>query len=196
MVDLSTFRTFMARIHAGDEAAAHDLVSRFGGLIRREVRLRMYDRRLLRMVDSMDIAQSVLNSFFSRAGTGQYEVETPEQLARLLIGMARNKLASQRRRQYARRRDSRRTEPLSGHTQEMVSGGPSPVQVADDRDLIDTVMRRLGSEERQMIGLRAEGFGWVEIAGRLGGSPQARRMQLARAVHRASRALEPDGPDG
>ena len=192
MINAASFSTFMVRVREGDEDAARELVTRFGGLIRREIRLRMYDRRLLRVLDSMDIAQSVLNSFFARAGSGHFAVETPEQLAGLLIGMARNKLAFQRRRQYARRRDSRLTDTTRVDEMEVVSATPDPGQVASDRDLIEAVSRRLGAEERQMLDLRAEGWEWAEIAARLGGSAQARRMRLARAVYRASRALKLD----
>ena len=38
--------------------------------------------------------------------------------------------------------------------------------------------------------LRAEGCEWAEISARFGGTPQARRMQLARAVGRVERQLE------
>lgn len=55
---------------------------------------------------------------------------------------------------------------------------------------------RLGEEERQIADLRADGWEWSEIAERLGGSPQARRMQLNRAVHRVAKALKLDrNPD-
>ena len=83
-------------------------------MIRREVRLRLDDHRLYRVFDSMDISQSVLTSFFARASTGQFDLETPEQLVRLLIQMTRNKLAFQVRRQRARRRDGRLTDARAG----------------------------------------------------------------------------------
>ena len=104
------FRAFIARVRAGDEDAARELVERYEKVIRREVRLRLSDRTLRRVLDSMDISQSVLVSFFAKASSGGFEIETPDQLTRLLIGMARNKLAFQVRRQHARRRDSRLNE--------------------------------------------------------------------------------------
>ena len=65
-----------------------------GGTSRRsaELRVRLVDTRLNRLLDSMDICQSVLASFFVRAALGQYELETPEQLLKLLATMTRNKL--------------------------------------------------------------------------------------------------------
>lgn len=180
------FRAFMVRVRAGDQDAARELVAQYGSIIRREVRLRLIDRQLLRVFDSMDIAQSVLNSFFSRMGAGQFEVETPEQLAGLLIGMARIKLAFQKRRHYARRRDSRMTAATRIDELHLAATTPGPCEQAVDNDLVESLRSRLSHEEREILALRSEGFEWSEVARRLGGSGQARRMQLARAVHRVA----------
>src|SRR5262245_55372827 len=99
MSDGDAFSDFIRRVRAGDEQAAADLVRRFEPLIRREVRLRLEDRRLGRLFDSMDVCQSVLASFFVRTAAGQYDLDQPGQLVKLLVQMARNKLASAARRQ-------------------------------------------------------------------------------------------------
>jgi ECF sigma factor len=187
------FRTFIARVRAGDEDAARELVERYEKIIRREVRLRLRDRALLRVFDSMDISQSVLVSFFAKASSGGFEIETPDQLTRLLIGMARNKLAFQVRRQHARRRDSRLNESTRVEDLEVRSAAPNPGEVASDRDLIDAIRRRLGAEARQLADLRADGWDWSAIADRVGGSVQARRIQFARAIRRVTKSLHLDG---
>src|SRR3954465_9435831 len=105
-----TFRELLGRVRAGDEQAATDLVRQYEPAIRRAARVRMIDPRLGRLLDSMDICQSVMASFFVRAGAGVYDLETPEELMRLLATMARNKLANQANRLRAARRDQRRTE--------------------------------------------------------------------------------------
>ena len=192
MSDTRSFCSFMRPIRAGDQDAARELVRHFEGVIRREARLRIEDRRLHRVFDSMDISQSVLISFFARASTGHFELETPEQLVSLLIQMTRNKLALQVRRQRAQRRDGRRLDEAPVDELDVESPLPSPSQLASDHDLIDAVRLRLGDEERQIADLRAEGWEWSEIASRLGGSAQGRRMQLARAVHRVAKALKLD----
>jgi RNA polymerase sigma-70 factor (ECF subfamily) len=109
--------------------------------------------------------------------------------------MTRNKLAFQVRRQRARRRDNRLVAVTPVEELMVASPTPEPSQLASDHDLIDAVRHRLKDEELLLVDLRAEGLGWAEIAKRLGGSPQARRMQLARAVHRVAKALklEDDG---
>jgi ECF sigma factor len=192
MLENLPFDSFIKLIRAGDQDAARELVRRFEGVIRREVRLRLGDRRLFRVFDSIDISQSVLTSFFARASTGQFDIESPEQLIRLLIGITRNKLAFHVRWQHARRRDSRLNIETRVDDLAVVSATPGPSELASKEDLINSVRLRLGEEERQLADLRAAGWEWPEIARRLGGSPRARRMQLTRAVHRVAKTLRLD----
>src|SRR5437588_7490901 len=109
MSEGAAFSELIRRIRAGEETAAAELVQRYESTIRRVVRLRL-DPRLRRVCDSMDICQAVLCSFFVRAASGQYELNTPEQLLKLLAAMARNKLLMTARHQRAARRDFHRVE--------------------------------------------------------------------------------------
>ena len=74
-----SFAEFIKRIRAGDEQAAMDLVVRYEPAIRRAVRVRLRDQRLRRLVESVDICQSVFASFFVRTSLGQYDLESPDQ---------------------------------------------------------------------------------------------------------------------
>ena len=112
MGDETNFEELIRRVRAGDESAAAELVRRYEPTIRRVVRVRLVDARLQRLFDSMDICQSVFGSFFVRAALGQYELEAPRQLLRLLIAMSRRKLASHGRREGAARRDYRRVKAI------------------------------------------------------------------------------------
>jgi DNA-directed RNA polymerase specialized sigma24 family protein len=190
MMGAGSFHSFIAKVRGGDEDAARELVRRFEKVIRREVHLRMDDHRLLRVFDSMDISQSVLTSFFARASTGHFDIETPEQLVSLLLQMTRNKVAFQVRRQRASRRDNRLTDARPVDELDVASSSPGPSELASDHDMIEVVRNRLGEDERRLADLRAEGWEWPEIAGRLGGTAQARRVQLARAVSRVARSLK------
>src|SRR5262249_12588190 len=87
------FAGFLARVRAGDEQAATDLVQRYGSMIRREARIALPDPAVYRVVDDEDICQSVLASFFVRASFGQYDLSDPAQLRELLLSIARTKLA-------------------------------------------------------------------------------------------------------
>jgi RNA polymerase sigma-70 factor (ECF subfamily) len=182
------FPQLMARVRAGDEAAAADLVRRYEPMIRREVRLRLEDRRLARVFDSMDVCQSVLGSFFVRAAAGQYDLDEPGQLVRLLVTMARNKLASAARGQRRQRRDQRRVAGEAALAQ-VAEGAPAPSRVAVGKELLAQALGRLSEEERRIAELRGQGLAWDEVARQLGGTAQARRMQLARATERVVREL-------
>jgi hypothetical protein len=70
-----------------------------------------------------------------------------------------------------------------------VGTAPSPSQAVTWRELLQQFRQRLGGEERQLADLRAQGRSWADIASLLGGSPDARRLQLARAVAWVSREL-------
>src|SRR6516165_10749310 len=145
MLNGGSFAEFVGRVRAGDEQAAADLVGRYAPAIRLEVRARLGDRRLRRVLDSMDLCQSVLKSFFARAAAGQYDLGRPDQLVRLLVSIARNKVACQARRQRAGTRDLRRDVPLAAGEWDVAGAGPSPSRVASGRELVAEFRRRLSA---------------------------------------------------
>jgi len=184
------FDDFIQRVRTGDEAAAEELVRHYEPLIRREVRLGLDDDRLNRAFDSLDVSQSVLGSFFVRVAIGQYDLESPDQLVRLLVTMARNKLASRARHERSQRRDVRRSTAADGDTlADIPDGQPSPSETLSRRETLERLRAALTAEERQIAELRSQGLGWEQVAERLGGQGQARRMQLSRGIERAGRAL-------
>ena len=191
MPESTTFDEFIRRIRAGDDRAARELVERYEPVIRREVQLRLKDPRLRSQFDWTDVCQSVLASFFLRAASGQYDLEEPGQLMKLLVAMTRNKLANQARRHRAGRRDYRRLESRDPADLEgRAIPQPSPSRMVAGRELLEDFRRRLSEEERALVDLRAQGCDWPEIAARLGGTSQARRRQFTRAIDRVEQQLE------
>lgn len=183
------FADFVRRIRAGDNQAAEELVNRFEPLIRREVRRRIGGDQLSRAFDSLDVSQSVLANFFVRAATGQFELERPDQLAGLLITMARNKLLSRVRSERRQIRDIRRSTAEPQALDQVVDEQPSPSEVVARNELLDRMRLLLTDEERQIMDLRHQGLGWNDVATKLGGSGQARRMQMSRGIERLARQL-------
>jgi RNA polymerase sigma-70 factor (ECF subfamily) len=177
------------RVRRGDADAAEELWRRYEPLLRREVRLRLRDPRLRRLFDETDVCQSVMASFFVRAAAGQFDIDGPEKLQRLLLQMGRNKVTTHARRHSTQRRDFRREEGLPEEGDVAAGAAPSPSQNVVWRDLLQRFRERLGEEERQLADLRAQGREWAEIAAELGGTPDGRRVQLKRAVTRVSREL-------
>jgi RNA polymerase sigma-70 factor (ECF subfamily) len=189
MPEDATFDALIGRVRAGDQDAAADLVRRYEPEIRRAVRYRLADARLGTLLDSMDICQSVLKSFFMRAAAGQYDLKTPQQLLGLLATMARNKLHSQARKHQALRRDRRRAAPGALDEEGLVDPAPSPSGEVAARDLLHEVRRRLTPEERRLMDLRAQGHEWATIAAQLGGGVDALRVKLSRALDRVAGQL-------
>lgn len=183
------FADFVRRIRAGDDQAAAELVNRFESLIRREVRLRISGSQVNRAFDSLDVSQSVLANFFARAATGQFELEHPDQLARLLVTMARNKLVSRVRSERRQIRDIRRVTGDRDALDRVADEQQSPSEIVGRKELLERFRTLLSDEERQIIDLRNEGLGWDEVATKLGGTGQARRMQMSRGIERLIRQL-------
>ena len=190
MCEPAAFADFIRRIRAGDDRAARELVRLYEPVIRREVRLRLRDPRLKTRLDWTDVCQSVMASFFVRAAAGQYDLEQPDQLLRLLVVMTRHKLIQQVRRHRADRRDYRRLEARDPDYLEGRSAAvPSPSRLVAGRELLEEFRRRHTEEERRLADLRAQGCDWAEIAARLGGTAEACRKQLARALDRVEQQL-------
>ena len=189
MPEDATFDELIRRVRAGDQDAATALVRSYEPEIRRVVRFRLTDARLGNLLDSMDICQSVMKSFFARAASGQYELETPAQLLALLATMARNKLASQARKQLAGRRDRRRVTSGGRDEGELVDPGAGPSTEVDARDLLQEIRNRLSPDERRIMELRDGDHDWETIAARLGGSADSARMKLRRALDRVAEQL-------
>jgi RNA polymerase sigma-70 factor (ECF subfamily) len=191
MAECTAFPDFVRRIRAGDDQAARELVERYEPVIRCEVRLRLRDPRLFSRFDWRDVCQSVMASFFVRAAAGEYDLQQPDQLLRLLVVMTRHKLANQVRRHRAEVRDCRRLEASDpAYLAEQRGAAPSPSRLVASRELLAEFRRRLTEEERLLADLRADGCEWTEIATRLGGTAESRRKQLSRAIDRVEQQLE------
>src|SRR4051794_4213930 len=174
------FTDFICRVRLGDRSAAEVLIRRYEPEIRLEIRtwLRLRDPRLRRVFDSMDICQSVLASFFVRAAVGDFDLDEPRQLIRLLVGMARNKLSEHVKHHQRQRRDVRRTAGAGLEERPPPAKQETPSVVATYRELLQRFYDRLTEEERRLADLRAGGLDWAAVAAQAGGTAEARRKQL------------------
>jgi RNA polymerase sigma-70 factor (ECF subfamily) len=188
----STFNDLIRRVRAGDEDAATELVKRYEPAIRRAVRFRMADTRLERMMDSMDVCQSVFASFFERTTAGQFDLEQPEQLMKLLMTMARNKFASHAQGLQRQCRDYRRVQNEAVDAQHVAADQSSPSMHVAGQELIFHADRLLSADERQLRDMRKDGLDWGAIAQQLGSTPEALRKKLARAMDRVTQELHLD----
>jgi RNA polymerase sigma-70 factor (ECF subfamily) len=188
--DPSTFADFLNRVRCGDGQAAEELVRQYESAVRVVIRARLTDPALKRVFDSTDFCQSVFLSFFVRAAAGEFDLHDPAQLVALLSRMARNKLASQVRFQHRQRRDARQVADGGAELLHQMEGSErTPVSYVAAREQLQALYSRLSAEERLLAEKRGEGHTWAEIAAELGGTAQARRKQLTRAIHRVAPAV-------
>ena len=189
MPDGGDFHQLILRIRDRDEAAAAELVRRYESAIRRVVRIHLRDARMRRVLDSMDICQSVLASFFVRTALGQYELNTPESLLNLLTTITRNKLSNQVNRAKAKRRDIRREDDKGDDGPVAVDEASDPSEQVSAKEILMKVRDKLDPEERFLAEQRALGLGWKEIAEQVGGTDVALRKKLTRALNRVMAEL-------
>lgn len=190
MTSDDSFQVLLRRVRAGDQVAAAQVVRQCEPELRRIVRLRLTDPRMRRVLDSMDICQSVLGNFFVRVAAGQFDLDTPEQLLGLLATMARNKVLNQVERNQAGRRDQRRMTADGDAALNIVADAQeSPSQIVAGQELQLKVRELLTDEERQIADRRANGESWEQIATAMGDKPDALRKKLTRAMDRVVQEL-------
>lgn len=180
----SSFLDLLRRVRAGEEAAATELVRKYEPAIRLAVRVRLTDPHLRRVMDSVDICQSILAQFFVRAASGQFDLERADQLLNLLVTMARNHLVNQVHKHHAACRDQRRNHLVAADEMALADRGDSPSQVVANQELLRECRRRLTEEERRIVDGRVQGRAWGEIAAEIGDKADAVRMRFHRALDR------------
>jgi RNA polymerase sigma factor (sigma-70 family) len=189
MTNGDSLRTLLDRIRAGDQQAATDLMRRYEPALRRAVRLRLRNRQLRRLLDSSDICQTVLLRFFVRVTTGHNDLDTPEQVLKLLATMARTQVINAALHQQAAKRDCRRLAEVGPEEWETAAPGSSPSQHVAAEEHLEMARHLLGPDEWLLLQLRKEGWEWADITRQVGGAPEGLRKQLARAVARVTQAL-------
>ena len=186
---LAEFRELLSQARQGNPAAAEEMIHRYESEIRREVHLRLTDPRLRRLLESMDICQSVMASFFVRLWAGQYEIEYPGQLVRLLLSMTKHKLIDQARFWTAARRDLHREVSRDAPDGDALTPAVQDTDVVETADLVAKVRSHLSPDERELVSLRQMGHDWQEVGQRVNLTPDAARMRYNRALARVLREL-------
>jgi RNA polymerase sigma factor (sigma-70 family) len=187
--ETAKFQELIQRVRDRDEEAARELTVRYEKAIRRVVRIHLRDPRMRRVMDSMDVCQSVLTSFFVRTALGEYELNTPEQLISLLTTITKNKVVNQVHRLQAQRRDIRRDSDLGSGSFGIVDRSPNPAEEVSAKEILEKVRSGLDDSERYLAEQRSLGRTWPELAEQLGATDVALRKKLTRALDRVMAEL-------
>ena len=184
MLEPAQFQELIQRVRNRDEDAARELTMRYEKVIRRVVWISLRDSRLRQVMDSMDVCQSVLASFFVRTALGQYELDKPEHLINLLTTMTRNKLTNQIHRHRAQRRDIRKSLTIETDGIQLMDRASDPSEQASAKEILEKIRSQLDPELRYLADQRSQGRTWKDLAEELGGTDVALRKKLTRALNR------------
>jgi len=173
----------IAAFKAGDESAARELFDKYCEQLMRLAKKRI-GQRMTSRVDPEDVLQSAFRTFFTHVRNDDFSFEQADDLFKLLVRLTVHKTL----RQIAYHRAAKRNPELEiGHgsdahelLQQIASESPSPeVEVA----LVDEFERFVGQlppVDREVLGLKLQGFTTVEIAEKLGSYDRKIRRILER----------------
>jgi RNA polymerase sigma-70 factor (ECF subfamily) len=175
------FGMLLARVRAGDEQAAAELVSQYEGIIRRRAR-RLLGPALRVHLDSVDIAQSVNRTLLIGLRRAAFAVSTPQELTRLALILVRRKVARHWRK---RRRELVPRGAEVGHPAPPAAVRVGQFQAANsDRvefeEMARLMLDKLDGLDRQLVELRLEGYTTADAARKLKVSPAFLRSRLSR----------------
>jgi RNA polymerase sigma-70 factor (ECF subfamily) len=148
---------------------------------------------LARRIDAEELVQSIFGSFFRGVGSGYYDVVEGEELWKLLVVIALNKIRAKGNFHRAAKRDVRLT--VSGELNE------AALAASEDQDAaalaflkltVEEALEQLSPQHRQIVLLRIDGYDVAEMAEKSGRSKRTVERILQEARKKLAHLLEED----
>ncbi len=167
--------TLLSRFRNGEDDAATAIYLRYAKRLQLLARAQS-GKDLAVRVDPEDVVQSVFRTFFRRTSEGHYSIPDGEELWKLFLVIALNKVRELGEYHRAAKRDVGQTTALD-NVEDYVVGQQQLNEQAFGvlRMTIDEVLAELPETQRRMVVMRIEGHG-IE--------------QIAETIHRAKRSVE------
>jgi len=190
--DSPSDNSLLRRFCAGDEEAATRLYHKYAQRLRALVQARC-SSQLASRLDADDIVQSAFRSFFRVASTGVYDVPAGEDLWKLLLTIALNKVRTQGVFHRAAKRDVAMTTSLDveGVDQD-IPARPDDLEETFLRMALEEALEKLPPQQRTMVELRLQGHDVVAIARQTGRAKRTVERNLQQALARLSALFEGD----
>jgi RNA polymerase sigma-70 factor (ECF subfamily) len=160
-------RSLLRRLTGGSQDAATQLYLRYAHRLRALAQAQV-SPDLARRVDVDDLVQSIFGSFFRGASQGYYEVPAGEELWKLLLVIALNKIRAKGAFHRAAKRDVRLT--AGGEALDQAGTADDEAAYRFLQLVIDEALETLAEPQREMVLLRIEGHEVAEIAAKTGRS--------------------------
>lgn len=160
----SSDRSLLRRFERGEQDAATALYLRYAKRLDLLTRAHTGTELAVRL-DPEDVVQSVFRTFFRRAAQGHYDIPDGEELWKLFLVIALNKIRGLGQRHRAAKRNVGRTTDL-GKVQAVVSDDGSHDEPAYRvlRMTIDELLSELPSTEAEIVSMRIDGHHVKQIS--------------------------------
>jgi RNA polymerase sigma-70 factor (ECF subfamily) len=145
---------------------------------------------LARQVDAEEIVQSIFGSFFRGASQGYYDVPAGEELWKLFLVIALNKIRAKGKYFRAAKRDTRLAVQSERIDEHATAGGRHQADLAFLQLTVAEALDRLPPKYKEMVTLRIEGYEIADIAQRTGRSHRTVERILQQARQRLSELLK------
>ena len=175
--------TLVRRFKSGDEDAATQLYLRYSEKLLRLAKLKS-SAQLKQRVDPESIVQSVFRTFFRRASEGQYDVASGEELWKLLLVIALNKIRTMANFHSAKKRDSRLTIPFPQSVE--VTSNQNELAFSILKMTIDELTVSMSESQKSIILFRIDGHSVDEIAIKTGRAKRSIERVLQKFRQRLS----------
>jgi RNA polymerase sigma-70 factor (ECF subfamily) len=163
-------RTLLRRFHNGEADAATLLYLRYAARITSLARSQR-GADLANRFDPDDIVQSIFRTFFRRAAEGHYDVPDGEDLWRLFLVIALQKIRDACSFHRAAKRDVRTTRSIEVSDKLGATfAGQDQIGLAELKMVVDELLGGLPATQRVIVELRIDGFRVDEIAQKTGRS--------------------------
>jgi RNA polymerase sigma factor (sigma-70 family) len=163
-LETTSDRSLLERYRRGQDDAPTQLYLRYAERLR-ALAARSSSPGLSARVDPEDIVQSVFRTFFRRAAQGQYEIPEGEEIWKLLLVIALNKIRTLGEFHRAARRDMRKTTSVEANDLPLASqSDQDPSALTILRLVIEEVLETLPPGHRPIAEMRIEGYEMAEIA--------------------------------
>jgi RNA polymerase sigma factor (sigma-70 family) len=164
--DPTEFTQILARLRAGDLAAAEALYRAYGPFLRVAVRRRLHPRLRARF-DSLDFVQDVWASFLTLPAD-RYAFDTPQALLAFLNRVAHNKVTEVFRQRFGTQKDDVTREDPDGTRaaarDQLPSPGPTPSQWAVAGEAWERLLSRVPPGYWPILERLREGYTHEDIA--------------------------------
>lgn len=183
MTEETSFAALIARVRSGDNDAVMQVLDEYGSYIARATKMRLLSRRMRRVFETADIAQTVMKSFLVRIrdDENQWQINKPGDLVGLLVTMTDHKVVSKIRRESALRRGGDKAKKSLEPGIDVGDDKPTPDEIAMLKEEADRCWDLLSEEAKALYKLRYEKeLAWDEIGRAFRSSGEASRKKLER----------------